>query len=404
MQGHDVTFSNFSDSLLSNFAKSGVYFDIIIMQKLHLALLYNDTVKNYSLFSGRPLSDIIIYQYDDIFFEMLIYAHVGALFHKLKIPFRLTLWINCIQSMMFIESHYSDIRYFFSYPPVYPDKIGVFLLDDRGNICSDYSILPYIKNIGRNIVNIDVLSDQLCPDRHERYHDKIVFFGQIGQFYQSPVMLSPKGYHDAYKDVHDLIQQNIIRVNGCENSTLFDMVHFNVTNLNWTYDLEDCSKLQVLSAYLAFLRQKVNRPRIILPIIKELGDEVVIHGRGWENYGFTGKEECEPLPIYGAAKACIDVGSIYLDTCLYQRSIEILAVGGNIVQKSQPDSSLIFGDSSRDFSFGLNDLNKENFIFNEIIIRSNQCGDNLKSSLRTWCDTAKDIVEKITSLQDTKVA
>jgi hypothetical protein len=344
--GHQVTFAAYSENVLSGFAGQDIFFDAIVTQKLVVVDIFNDIARNVDCFRRQPPARIVIFQYDDLFFELAFYFKVAQALERSGLPFTLTLWLNCVQSLVFLRANYRNVSHFFSWPPVYPG-LGVFLPAGP----SGFGQPPggcHTSAIDDITCDLFALYDRLMPDRMERFDGKAVYFGRTSNDYY------PADYFGVDSNAEINKYRHVIYALSSKEqpATIFQMVEAVVGAGLYAFGQQHAAELLICSHVMAFIRQKRIRPPTMKALQEHFGEALIVYGGGWADFGISSiVDSLEPMPVYASAAFSIDIGSQYLDTCLYQRPVEILASGGRIIQSLQPDTFRVFTKTGDRFTF-----------------------------------------------------
>ena len=109
---------------------------------------------------------------------------------------------------------------------------------------------------------------------------------------------------------------------------------------------------QIKDIYLG-LKSEI-RLNIIKKINKQFNNDLIVVGSDWKNHiknSIDDNHDVKFVRNLYKGNLCIDLGSKWGANCLYPRSIEIIESSGILLQCQQPDTKVIFGNSSKFISF-----------------------------------------------------
>lgn len=103
-------------------------------------------------------------------------------------------------------------------------------------------------------------------------------------------------------------------------------------------DVRRCFVGEYVCAYGARVVQAA-RLMFVRALKQRFGDRFALYGDDWRRQGVAAEpaDFSPPQDKYRAATACLDFGSQFIDASLYQRTMEIAAAGGRLLQLRQSD-------------------------------------------------------------------
>lgn len=184
--GHSVVIAEWSDNLFDECATSGIIFDVIIGTKASITQIYNFmALAGYYKWHKQRFS-IIMFQYDDLPFELYYYYKLRSMFKSLKLDFHLKLWVYCKKSFDIIKEYYDDVHAVFCLPPVVKADSIIAVGTDPvlyGKM-AHYSRSSWCSDIDQSTFNLGWLADDINPERERLYSDKIILLASFfNKFY-----------------------------------------------------------------------------------------------------------------------------------------------------------------------------------------------------------------------------
>jgi len=118
----------------------------------------------------------------------------------------------------------------------------------------------------------------------------------------------------------------------------------------------DVKSIIALHQIVVNRRMQKERLPTVRAIAEALGDDFLLIGSGWDRYGLNARLDSFDGPAYIGAffrlmRLNLDLGSTSLDTGWYERPIEVLRFGGDLIQREGTQSATIFEEVASDVVF-----------------------------------------------------
>jgi hypothetical protein len=347
--GLNPTLASWSPDILEKLKSMDTHYDVVITTRYVLAEIHNYMVRqgNNDLFGLG--TKFVVVQYDDIISEIFVVSRVQEAFQRFGLKHRCVLWTYCEKSYAFIKKHEPGIECIYGSHPIYGNcRLDVAGASGRNPyFCED--VLQHTIRINDNCF--------VAGFGRKEFSEKLVFLGNV------PDKLPPweKFGFRSSDEINDIILPYVSR--NPDGNTLH-FVEYMIGEGLGDMNSNNIAKTMYLVWQCAQHYSREARVKYARQLKKEYGDRFVVYGAGWEKYGVPAlpANQDDALLIYGSAAACVDLGSIYIEACVYQRSIEILGMGGRIIQKRHHDTDKVYGlysplASFRDVSDIINIIN-----------------------------------------------
>lgn len=339
ISGYETFIVDYQPGLFSEYAKNGIFFDLIITTRHGASCVHNEIFTLREVDFRKFKFNIVIYQYDDVFSEVSSYFALCRSFEKHGFSVRTHIWLYCKNSYEFLREKFPAVRAFFSHSPLYEDIVICFNDNKTEFSCEHRKVETLISPLSSYL-------DRISPHRDAEFSSKIVYFGSYnGSFY--------KDFNLSQED--DLFISNVVSqyMENRTNTNVWDFINFSIEKGCFKYEEESINRISLFSWYFSYVQQKNDRLSIIQDIRHTYGDTLFLVGPGWNESGVKSfpTNFVEPMAAYASASVCLDLGSQFIDSCLYQRSLEIILAGGNLLQKKASNTKIIFDEYSSEFSF-----------------------------------------------------
>lgn len=336
--GIDTTLVSWRDDIIQALLENGSRYDVVVTTRYVLAEIHNRAMRNEpSTFLNQEVLFITV-QYDDIVSELFVVTKAQLSFRNIGLKYRCLLWTYCKSSFDFVKKHSIDVDICYARHPIYQN-----MMLRHSSFKEDGS--HFYEDILGNISSLDQIDNAVFENRGF-FSGKIIFMGNI------PIEIPPpaKFMIDSLSEVDAAIDR-YIHENG-ERSVLSFINHLldnNVCSMN----TDMLAKTMYFTWRFAQRLAITERVAIARELKSAFGDEFVVFGSGWDKFGIQSipPNQDEALLAYKTAFACVDMGSIYMESCLYQRSVEILCMNGRIFQKRMRETDDIYGIYSPLVSF-----------------------------------------------------
>lgn len=336
--GMDTTLVSWRDDIIQALLENGSRYDVVVTTRYVLAEIHNRAMRNEpSTFLNQEALFITV-QYDDIVSELFVVTKAQLSFRNIGLKYRCLLWTYCKSSFDFVKKHSIDVDICYARHPIYQN-----MMLRHSSFKEDGS--HFYEDILGNISSLDQIDNAVFENRGF-FSGKIIFMGNI------PIEIPPpaKFMIDSLSEVDAAIDR-YIHENG-ERSVLSFINHLldnNVCSMN----TDMLAKTMYFTWRFAQRLAITERVAIARELKSAFGDEFVVFGSGWDKFGIQSipPNQDEALLAYKTAFACVDMGSIYMESCLYQRSVEILCMNGRIFQKRMRETDDIYGIYSPLVSF-----------------------------------------------------
>lgn len=336
--GIDTTLVSWRDDIIQALLENGSRYDVVVTTRYVLAEIHNRAMRNEpSTFLNQEALFITV-QYDDIVSELFVVTKAQLSFRNIGLKYRCLLWTYCKSSFDFVKKHSIDVDICYARHPIYQN-----MMLRHSSFKEDGS--HFYEDILGNISSLDQIDNAVFENRGF-FSGKIIFMGNI------PIEIPPpaKFMIDSLSEVDAAIDR-YIHENG-ERSVLSFINHLldnNVCSMN----TDMLAKTMYFTWRFAQRLAITERVAIARELKSAFGDEFVVFGSGWDKFGIQSipPNQDEALLAYKTAFACVDMGSIYMESCLYQRSVEILCMNGRIFQKRMRETDDIYGIYSPLVSF-----------------------------------------------------
>lgn len=336
--GYETFLVEYRPGVFTDFTLKGVFFDLVISTRHGLSHVHNEIYTGPWREYGRFNFKAIIYQYDDVFSEVMAYRQLHGSFAKNGFSIKIYIWIYCKKSYELIKKHNPDLPVFFCYTPLYQDLVILPAArsgPSTGAPSPEKSITPVSDFLG----GFD--AEQLAG-----LSGRIVYFGSYYSSFYNEFALSEGAEGFAAGLVRNF-KKNF------PNGTRWDFMEEVFDEKISSCREEDIVRTTFLSWYYSYEKQKEERLSIVRTVREAYGDALFLAGPGWSDAGLASlpANHVEPLVAYSRAAVCLDIGSQFIESCLYQRILEILLAGGTLLHRRIDETPEVFGEFQQTFSF-----------------------------------------------------
>lgn len=329
LNGHRVSYVDFNEKVVDCIISHGEKFDLVVANQMGIHALCAAVRDNPGKNWHEHFEKFLMVQYHDIGRELptLLQAKKILDSHSIQLHYIL----NCKSSADFIEEKNIFQNIIFSHLP----------------ISLDYEIAHNDKSSLGNIVDVvSIFKEKMKSDESKNvleFYPKIIYIGSY--FFDGRIFMSHGGTFVSFEQFMEKFNDynyerslpdrfgfvKYIDKMGFVN----EKVLYNGAVGEYLYDYCCLNILPMRRDYVVFTKKTYN------------GD-FHLYGKEWNNFGVFGisVEKAADNAKYASAFISVDFGSTYLDTSIYQRTMQILSSGGRLLQLRQPDSRDIYEDFS----------------------------------------------------------
>lgn len=323
--GCHVSFTSLYDGLLDDLVAAEQSFDLIILNQQALFSFAIPIRDREPCDWKKYFKRFLVIQFHDVARELPTLLQAPYVFSRYDI--NVGYMIYCRESLNFIRTYNINCDYIFSDFPISFDFCLKFPIDTK---------VPYIKDLG------DALVSRIPPpplDGVLAFYPRILYFGSY--FFSNAIFLSDDG---PFKNIQEFraaadeyigLGKPLVRLGFIENlyknGKITNNDFFTGRACECLYNYCCLTVLPVRLNYIRFMKERY-------------GHEMHLYGDDWKNFDiehfpsrFTKDDD------YRSAFISVDFGSTYLDTSIYQRTIQILGSGGRLLQLRQPDAADVYG-------------------------------------------------------------
>lgn len=329
LNGNRVSYVDFNEKVVDSIISHGEKFDLVVANQMGIHALCAAVRDNPGKNWRENFENFLMVQYHDIGRELptLLQAKKILDSHSIQLHYLL----NCKSSADFIEEKNIFQNIIFSHLP----------------ISFDYEIAHNAKNSLGNIVDVASVSKKNSDSDESKsvleFYPKILYIGSY--FFDGRIFLSHEGTFVSFEQFMEKFNDynyernlpdrfgfiNYIDEMGFVN----EKVLYNGAVGEYLYDYCCLNILPMRRDYVVFTKNTYNA-------------DFHLYGKEWNKFGVFGIpfEKAADNKKYASAFISVDFGSTYLDTSIYQRTMQILSSGGRLLQLRQPDSRDIYEDFS----------------------------------------------------------
>lgn len=322
-------------------AAAGGFYDLVILNQVAMNHFWVDVGTAPDVDWHRHFHAFAMLQYHDVCSELFTLLRAADLTRRYGFP--IYHWSYCTASAAFLRKHFPEHPVFECPPPLSAEELVLFDPDfGRTHLIFelDETRIGRVDAYLAGGAGRERPGTADCAVYYGAYEDTITFHlnpeaalkpaevAALGRAYREAVGTPTRvGFMDW------LIESGRVRLDRGSIRSLTDLGEY----------------LWIFSRAGAY----EERGRFAASAWKRFGDRVRIYGGNWDRLGVGHlPADFASWPFsYAAAKVCIDFGSQYIDSGLYQRTLQVIGFGGRLLQGRKYDSDLVYGRHASELCF-----------------------------------------------------